>query len=349
MPSSAAFTGCDFSSATELGSTSLGGGSGSNANLYEAVATTAGTLSFACQVGTHCSLGQKITVTVAASCGAASPSPSTPPTSPSAPPTSSPNPPSPPPPSPPATLGGSNPCFPGEASVIRANGHTAKVATLKAGDAIRVVGRDGALRHDTVSRFSQAYPHAVSSTMVELSTEEHAHRRLRLTADHRVSVGPACCAELAFAKDITVGTTVWVLPSTRGPGGVSAPQLTAVNVSAVAHGLSGHGLHNPLMVHGGFPLVDGVATAFESALVVFLASLVLPYAEAACDASSAACLAMQHVVAAVDGAAGERRYVDGTRATGSLAVAVGASVAAVAASSWAWWLWKASAAASAKK
>ena len=90
MASESAYDICDFAGATELGGVSHGGGSGSTPNVYEAVATAAGTLYIACQVGSHCSYGQKVEIAVVE------------PPSPISPPSASP-PPSPPPPSPPPT------------------------------------------------------------------------------------------------------------------------------------------------------------------------------------------------------------------------------------------------------
>ena len=88
MASEAAYTGCDFSGATELASTSQGGGSGSTPNLYEAVVIAVGTLHLACQMGSHCLMGQKVAITAV-------------PAAPTPPPTPPPPPPSPPPPTPP--------------------------------------------------------------------------------------------------------------------------------------------------------------------------------------------------------------------------------------------------------
>merc|ERR1719460_1900049 len=80
MASKAAYESCDFSGGVELGSTTRGGGSESTPNLYEAVVSAAGTYYLACQVGSHCSQGQKITVTVAAASWPASrPPPAAPP------------------------------------------------------------------------------------------------------------------------------------------------------------------------------------------------------------------------------------------------------------------------------
>ena len=72
MASAAKYASCDFTGATELASTSQGGGSGSSPNLYETVMTAAGTFHFACRVGSHCQMDQKVTITAAAA--AASPS-----------------------------------------------------------------------------------------------------------------------------------------------------------------------------------------------------------------------------------------------------------------------------------
>lgn len=75
MPSPEAYSSCNFAAATELANTSFGGGTGSFPNVYEAVATSVGTLYFACQVaqGGHCTGGQKITVSVVAATTAAPP------------------------------------------------------------------------------------------------------------------------------------------------------------------------------------------------------------------------------------------------------------------------------------
>ena len=75
MESEAKYEGCDFTGATELASAGHGGGSGSTPNLYEAVVSSAGTLYFGCEVGSHCSYGQKVTIIATA----ASPEPSPPP------------------------------------------------------------------------------------------------------------------------------------------------------------------------------------------------------------------------------------------------------------------------------
>merc|ERR1712178_384464 len=67
MPTQEAFDNCDFSGATELASSSHGGGSNDTPNVYEAVAVSAGTLYIACDkgFGFHCRFGQKVEITVA--------------------------------------------------------------------------------------------------------------------------------------------------------------------------------------------------------------------------------------------------------------------------------------------
>ena len=101
MASAAKYASCDFTGATELASKSQGGGSGGTPNLYEAVVTSADTLYFACRIGGHCQMDQKVTITAASttSPSPSPPSPSPPPPSPSPLPSPPPSP-SPPPPSP---------------------------------------------------------------------------------------------------------------------------------------------------------------------------------------------------------------------------------------------------------
>merc|ERR1712054_13137 len=63
MPTQAAFDGCDFTGATELGSTSQGGGAGALPNQYSYKCASEGDVYIACQVGSHCSSGQKVKIT----------------------------------------------------------------------------------------------------------------------------------------------------------------------------------------------------------------------------------------------------------------------------------------------
>ena len=80
------------------------------------------------------------------------------------------------------------------------------------------------------------------------------------------------------AKEVTVGDLVWTLDE----------QTRALRPSKVL-ALSkapGQGLHSPVLTHGGFPVVDGVATSFDRIEYVALASYALPAAVAICKATN---------------------------------------------------------------
>ena len=77
---------CVFTGGTELASSICGadascaaGGDGQLANLYEVVPKTAGTLYIACQVGSHCSEGQRVEIIVEAVPDSPAPPPPAPP------------------------------------------------------------------------------------------------------------------------------------------------------------------------------------------------------------------------------------------------------------------------------
>ena len=189
-----------------------------------------------------------------------------------------------------------DPCFPGDATVVRESGAAARLDELKPGDKIKAADASGALYYDEVSRFSYA-DYAKEATFVALYTATSA---LRLTAEHRVPVGESCCSTLKRAKDVAVGETVWV-----GGGGAAAPAVVT-KVGAAA----GVGVHNPLMKRGGFPLVDGVVTAFESVGTVQLAALAVPLIEAGCEGTGT-CDVIHSLWALVDGRGGRRAFVGG--------------------------------------
>lgn len=60
MPSAVAYTSCNFTGATSLATTSLGGGSGMYPNQYTYTCAAGGGVYLACQVGGHCAGGQKV-------------------------------------------------------------------------------------------------------------------------------------------------------------------------------------------------------------------------------------------------------------------------------------------------
>ena len=62
------------------------------------------------------------------------------------------------------------------------------------------------------------------------------------------------------------------------------------------------GLYNPLLLHGGMPIVDGVATSFNSAPMVAFDSKAVPVVEALC-AASGTCTPVRQAIAVVECAA----------------------------------------------
>merc|ERR1711907_600724 len=62
IPTKAGYDACDFSGATELGSTSQGGGTGALPNVYNYQCSSPGQAYIACEVGAHCAAGQKVTI-----------------------------------------------------------------------------------------------------------------------------------------------------------------------------------------------------------------------------------------------------------------------------------------------
>ncbi len=163
-------------------------------------------------------------------------------------------------------------CFPSTATVTKADGSVAAIASLKEGDVIVAAVADGTLTTDTVSLLSVARPEAVS-TFITLTTD--VGKSLNLTAEHHLPVGAACCSRLKLAKEIAVGETVWIVS-----GGATVP----VTVSHVASAVN-KGLHSPVLAAGNFPIVDGFVTSFDNLLSVRLASYGLPTLLRVCKAT----------------------------------------------------------------
>jgi len=179
----------------------------------------------------------------------------------------------------------SNPCFPSDAQVVLASGVAARIDSIQPGDKILAAAADGSLYHDTVSRWSLAQPD-VRGAFVVLATETTT---LRLTATHHLPVGPDKI--LKHAADVAVGELLWLASSAEAA-------LVAQRVVAVDDALA-FGLHNPLLKHGGMPVVDGVATSFNSAPIVALDSVAIPIIEAAC-AATGTCTPLRRAIAAAE-------------------------------------------------
>lgn len=146
----------------------------------------------------------------------------------------------------------SEPCFPSSAMVTMADGKRVTVGALTEGDEIVAATADGLIATDVVSLLSIAKPGAEGHSFLMLATAANAS--LALTPHHHLPVGHACCSTLKKAKDVAVGERVWVLRT----GKPAATTVTAITVT------SSKGLHSPVLLNGGFPVVDEIVTAFDS-------------------------------------------------------------------------------------
>jgi len=81
---------------------------------------------------------------------------------------------------------------------------------------------------------------------------------------------------LQLAKDVAVGTTVWSVAT-----GVPFPTPVTAKAATKAAGL-----HSPVLTGGGFPVVNGVITSFDSIEKVTLAKHSLAPLLAACKATA---------------------------------------------------------------
>ena len=165
-----------------------------------------------------------------------------------------------------------DPCFPSSSTVAKADGTIVRLDALKEGDEIVASTIDGTLTSDTVSLLSIAKPEAETSFITLTTATNHT---LTLTTGHHVPVGAACCTTLKLAKSVTVGDTVWAVHA-----GAAVGTTVVAKASTTAHGL-----HSPVLTHGGFPIVDGVVTSFDSIEKVTLAKHGLSPLLSACKAT----------------------------------------------------------------
>jgi len=180
-------------------------------------------------------------------------------------------------------------CFPSAATVRRADGKTVFVSSLVAGDSIIAAAADGGLGLDVVSSFSLADPSTRAAFLV-LTT---ASATVMLTPSHKLPTGPA--KALKQASEVVISETIW-LSSPAAGALVQAPVLKITTRLA-------QGLYSPLTKHGNWPVVDGIATSYNSADVVARNMYLVPLAEAVCPSLG------RLVVAA--GNAKTMRYIDG--------------------------------------
>ena len=231
-----------------------------------------------------------------------------------------------PPPEPPAAA--AEPCFPSKATVTLESGHAARMDELRAGDKILAARADGTLYHDTVSRFSLAKSD-VTAAFVSLTM---GNKQVSLTATHHLPVGPS--KTLKQAADVKQGETVWIAEKAA----LSPQTVTKIDL------VIGEGLHNPLLVNGGLPVVDGVATSFNTQTIVTFDSYAVPIVETLC-AATGTCDSVRKAVASVECTAKhlvhanpvckEFKYIDGATAGGE-PLALGAAVLAATLATLAW-------------
>lgn len=179
-------------------------------------------------------------------------------------------------------------CFPSHATVMREDGSAARVDELLMGDRILAADANGQMSFDEVSLFSLARSD-VQAQFVRLTTE--AGSSLALTPDHHLPVGTACCSQLKQAKDVRKGDKVWLAGSASAAARLSA--IVAVELSI------DDGLHNPLMAHGSFPVVDGLVTAFNRIEIVTADARLVPAATALC-AATGTCTSMRALITAAE-------------------------------------------------
>ena len=119
---------------------------------------------------------------------------------------------------------------------------------------------------------------------------------LTLTPAHHLPVGSECCTTLKQANNVRIGEMVWVVD-----GGAAVRAATVVNKGLTTD----TGLHSPVMALGGYPVVDGVATAFDSLGAVSLMGTLGPFLEPLLKAFGASGIFRRVFLAA------GRKYIDG--------------------------------------
>lgn len=191
-------------------------------------------------------------------------------------------------------------CFPAFATVVVEGGGIVPVSTLAPGDRILSSDGHGSLRFDVVSTFSIAEPNRTGTPFLVITSA--AGTTLTLTRAHHLSVGSVCCSTLKRAGDIMIGDVIWQLQDGR-----ASPQVVVYIGDTF-----GRGLFSPVLVGGGYPIVDGTVTAFDNSAVVSVASVLLPLAEVM--APSLARNAITLVKCAIKtrtGNCGQVTYIDG--------------------------------------
>lgn len=169
-------------------------------------------------------------------------------------------------------------CFPKDETVLLDDGRSLLISSLRVGDRILASHlSDGLFFYDEVTFLSIARDN-ISAHFVNLETA--AGNKLTLTPSHHLPVGAACCSDVRMAKHVQSNDTVWIHDHKSG-----APIRTTVTKTETTY-LVNAGLYNPLLKHGGLPVVDGVVTAFNTFETMKFESAVLPYVVEMCTATA---------------------------------------------------------------
>ena len=137
--------------------------------------------------------------------------------------------------------------------------------SLLPGDEIISTDMAGRVGVDVVSKLSISIPGGKNSFLkIQTSTAS-----LVVTGEHHIPVGKDCCFSVLTAKEVRVGDTVW-----RVEGGEKRGDI----VESIENTFSS-GLHSPVLVKGGFPVIDSFVTSFDGKASVWLASFGLSWIE----------------------------------------------------------------------
>jgi len=179
------------------------------------------------------------------------------------------------------------PCFPSTATVVMENGTRVSVAMLTEGDAIVAATTEGAMTIDTVTPLSITKPNRRARRFITLTT--NTNHSLRLTPEHHLPIGESCCINLKVAQSVVVGDIIWVAATAARSGDAVVPSRV---VSTVARELVS-GVHSPVLLNGGFPVIDGIVTSFDKMEGVSLAAFGLPWLVPICKRLGV-CSLLQH-------------------------------------------------------
>jgi subtilisin family serine protease len=165
-------------------------------------------------------------------------------------------------------------CFPSAAKVYDKKFGHVRIDSLQQGSFILSVDGSGRAFYDEVSFYSLADPKRKLETFFAVGTS--TNRVIRITGAHHLPVGPQCCDKLKIAKELRVGDLIW----TVAPGDQAATLDTVKSIETVVD----DGMHSPVMLHGGHPIVDGVVTSFDDRDSITMAARWMPFLTRLCTA-----------------------------------------------------------------